>query len=373
MERLPIETWTRIFSFACVDGGRTGCALSETCKYFRAAVLPVQVYSVALLGGTKMSLFLHEVLEARPPEHRRVQHLFLSQAVNGKATPDVLQAILQHVGPTLRTLTTLLAQNGISRASVLCNPLPKLEELTTHGLFMEPAVVLDGAEIQASFPSLKHLHVLSSCNSALLYIPRAPNLTHLRLSGVWAMSDEMNYCLTRVADPAEPRPADLAGKYIPSLSLDSLILVPHIGMARFTQAQHQVRQSTFHRMKQKDKGNKITLIESVYKDRSLDAYHGGSDRKHWEERIGGVGGCWSVVDSAGPYVRTARPTRFALEICGCSLLAANVYFSFNIFVLQDVSSERMPLIALNYVKTRLCSCVTQSLPTLLQMSECSIP
>lgn len=259
-----------------------------------------------------MSLFLHEVLEARPPEHRRVQHLFLSQAGNGKATPDVLQAILQHVGPMLRTLMTLLAQNGISCASVLCNPLPKLEELTTHGLFMEPAVALDGAEMQASFPSLKYLHILSSCNSALLYILRAPSLTHLRLSGVWAMSDETNYCLTRVADPTEPRPANLAGKDIPSLSLDCLILVPDIGMARFTQAQHQTRHSTFHRLKQKDKRNKITLIESEYRDRSLDAYRSGSDRKHWEERIGGVGGCWSVVGSAGPYVRTARPRQFEL-------------------------------------------------------------
>ena len=287
-----------------------GCALSETSKYFRDAVFPLQVHSVSLFGASKISIFLHEVLEKRPPEQRSVQHLYISRGEKAKVPQDVLRAILQYVGPTLRTLTILLPQNVLGSESVLCNPFPRLEELTIHGFFMDP-VVTKRTQVQESLPSLKYLHILSSCNSALLYIARAPKLTHLRLSGLWSISDKMIYFMTRVADPAAPVPADLAGDDIPAPSLKSLILVPDIGMARFTQAQHGTRWTMFHSIRDKDRSNRISIVEEVYSEKPSPGAL-PAERRHWEERIIGGEGCWATQGSHNFYVRSPRRMELGL-------------------------------------------------------------
>ena len=59
MDLCPAEIWSYIFSYACQDGGSTGCSLSLTSKYMREASKPVRHKSVAVCGVTKISRFYH--------------------------------------------------------------------------------------------------------------------------------------------------------------------------------------------------------------------------------------------------------------------------------------------------------------------------
>ncbi|KAI0081535.1 hypothetical protein K474DRAFT_1587422, partial [Panus rudis PR-1116 ss-1] len=61
----PAEIWTKIFSFACTDGGYTGCSLSRVSRYFRDASLPVKLQTVSLHGERSACLFLN-MLRSRP-------------------------------------------------------------------------------------------------------------------------------------------------------------------------------------------------------------------------------------------------------------------------------------------------------------------
>lgn len=301
MNEVPVETWTRIFALVCSDGGRMGCALSETCRYFRDAVLPVQTYSVALLGATKMVAF-HGFLEARTPEHRRVQHLFLSQGgEKDKVSQDVLEGILRHVGPTLRTLTTLLPQDFLTRASVLCNPLPRLEELTMHGSFLDLPVAKDGATMQESFPSLKYLHFLSACNTVLLFIPRAPRLSHLRLSGIHGVPGALSACLMRALDSTAPAAAEGVPEFT---TLERLIIVPDIGAVRIAQSQYQARRGEMAQLKARDKLNKLVIVEALHEQDWPPSKQ--AERRHWEERMQGGAGCWALAEKRRPAVAWAQ-------------------------------------------------------------------
>lgn len=289
-----------------------GCALSETCRYFRDAVLPVQTYSVALLGRTKTVAF-HGLLKARPPESCRVQHLFLSQgAEKEKVSQDVLEGVLRYVGPTLRTLTTLLPQDFLTRASILCNPLPRLEELTLHGSFLDLPVAKDGATMQESFPSLKYLHFLSACNTVLLFIPRAPRLSHLRLSGIHGISSALSSCLMHALDDSVPLPAEGIPEFS---SLERIIIVPDVRVIRIAQSQHQVRQDEMRQLKTRDKLNKLTLVESSHHEQldwppSHDSKQ--AERRHWVERMQGGAGCWALAEklpTGGVWAKVHRPHR----------------------------------------------------------------
>jgi hypothetical protein len=322
MDCLPIELWSRIFSLACVDGGRTGCSLSEVSQYFRAAVLPVQVQSVALLGTYKMSLFYRRVLEARPPKHRRVLHLFLSKATSNRsphaqheevrtgsgdhrADRDILQGILACVGPELRTLTTLLTQHShsIDRTSVLCNAFPHLEELTTGGCLFPPA---NSAALQICFPMLTRLHMLSVPDAVTLYTSRAPRLTHMRLSTVWSMSDELYDGLAQFlrddeVGPHGDRARDPKTTLFPT-SLATIIIALDTGMIRgLPQARYNHGPITsLHAL---DRWGRLVVLNSKkpYQVSVPDA------RRDWEDRIGGGEGCWDVPKQRAILLKAMAP------------------------------------------------------------------
>ncbi|TCD64461.1 hypothetical protein EIP91_004065 [Steccherinum ochraceum] len=77
LSSLPVELLIAIFSLACTDHGRTGCALNVTSKAFRDICLnsSVDLQCVAVLGGDKFQRFT-DTLNLR--EHRRVTSLLLS-------------------------------------------------------------------------------------------------------------------------------------------------------------------------------------------------------------------------------------------------------------------------------------------------------
>ena len=207
MHVLPLEIQHNIFLLACTDGGRTGQALSLTSRSYRDAVRPVRLHSVAIRTVPHIENVLQsymrdqEELEASGSTLKpRVRHLLLSPADKGPdndqgpedkdAMEAALIALLQLVGPTLRTLayTAPICFVGLGG---IC-PMPKLEELT---IFLDsrerqPNSHLDPARPPASYPALRKLHIVLSWGDIVVpdllgwWSKAAPNVTDLRLTNV---------------------------------------------------------------------------------------------------------------------------------------------------------------------------------------------
>lgn len=213
MDRCPSELWTRIFGLACMesmDGGFTGCSIAHVSRYFHAAVLPVQLYSVALSGAKKTSVFA-DLLEQREPAHRRVRHLMLSSDPyivyplnNYGSSPDnannvgdmdvVLSRILVIVAPDLLTLVSTWPHRIITEHNTLDVTFPRLTKLSmSGGLFYPPPITNSTHDY---FPSLQYLRIPPS-SIVPLYTSRAPRLTHLQLDDCGRMDREFQQSLQR--------------------------------------------------------------------------------------------------------------------------------------------------------------------------------
>src|SRR5882757_4218551 len=77
MDRCPVEIWTQIFSYACEDGGATGCALSVTSKYIRDTSKSVRHRSVAVCGFTKIFYFYNRFKRGQTSP---ILYLFISDS-----------------------------------------------------------------------------------------------------------------------------------------------------------------------------------------------------------------------------------------------------------------------------------------------------
>ncbi|TCD66158.1 hypothetical protein EIP91_001712 [Steccherinum ochraceum] len=86
---LPAELLTHIISFACTDGGQTGCALNKTSKTFRAICLnsSLDIQYVAIYGTQRINRFL-DTIQHRPPSSRRVKSLLLRVDRENGSGPD---------------------------------------------------------------------------------------------------------------------------------------------------------------------------------------------------------------------------------------------------------------------------------------------
>ena len=305
MNRLPVEVCTRIFSFACVDGGRTGCAIADVCRYFYRAVLPVQLHSVALLGSVKMTIFLTRVLGRRSPAHHRVRHLFLAKSPTEPAScksssqperGDELQRILVLLGPDIITLTTLLSQPENGGASVLCHPFPQLEELTIHGYTSLSTPV----KLHDVFPSLQRLHILSALESTRIFMIRAPNLTHLRLCVVWSLPDKMYDALECFLSGGESGAmegtSELGDGGSPPFppSLESVVLALQVDPDKLRVGYpSRVDSRAVRRLQESDHEGKLWVIDQRLDDDFCKA-PSAIPRRNWEDRIVGKGGCWAI-------------------------------------------------------------------------------
>ncbi|GJE94853.1 hypothetical protein PsYK624_110290 [Phanerochaete sordida] len=311
MDSLPVETCTHIFLLACTDGGATGCALSQTCRYFRAAVLPVQLHSVALIGGDKCRTLL-DVLENRLPEHRRVEHLFISQQDGNPVSFDavVQERLLTLVAPTLRTFTSTLPQKILllDRSSVLAHAMPMLEELTMHGYLVTDMQCAPGVRLHA-LPALRRLHLLSAANAALVLVPHAPRLAALRISGAWSFADALAAALLRCVQgdsAASPAPdAPRAALRLPP-TLARVVLAPDWTVARAYYGSHRETAGMYRRLQAADRRGVLTLLEPPRAP--------GDARGEWEERIGGGDGCWGGARAQGVAQHAGRARRRPVEV-----------------------------------------------------------
>ncbi|KAF8172090.1 hypothetical protein BJ912DRAFT_1081105, partial [Pholiota molesta] len=77
MDRCPPEICGEIYSFACLDDGRTGRSLSLVSKFTHETSKPYKLQSVSLIGHAQLYAFAD--LVERTPEHlRRVKCIFVS-------------------------------------------------------------------------------------------------------------------------------------------------------------------------------------------------------------------------------------------------------------------------------------------------------
>jgi len=76
MDHLPPEIWEQIFSFACIDSGKTGRSLSLVSRYFRDASRLSQYQSVSLTKSKHILTFRQTLFHA-PLEARRIKYLYV--------------------------------------------------------------------------------------------------------------------------------------------------------------------------------------------------------------------------------------------------------------------------------------------------------
>ncbi|KAI0769613.1 hypothetical protein BD413DRAFT_627236 [Trametes elegans] len=257
MDTLPVETLQHIFEIACADGGHTGCALSRTCKAFRAAARPLRFRMLSLTANSRrlqsfVALYERECDPARG-DKPRVRHLYiafprLEGLRGGRKTftaapptnprsdsdaeeyPDMVQRLFRLVAPDLVTLTIqcgFVTPGGASCLPMLSRPFPQLRSLTLLGVHNPRALLAspihsDGRsrgaaahaepsiENLALFPALTHLRLGPGCtgrNSADVdfWATHAPRATHLYA----AHADTHVTALVRAAGMrlADPDPA----------------------------------------------------------------------------------------------------------------------------------------------------------------------
>ncbi|EPQ53764.1 hypothetical protein GLOTRDRAFT_139882 [Gloeophyllum trabeum ATCC 11539] len=158
MNRLPVEVWRRIFSFACLDDGRTGRSLSLVSKYINEASACQRYQSVALAGESQTDRFIKQLMKHCSRE-RRVLYLFIRDYPRRSGPVleyGTLCRILVLVAASLRVLSLLIIEE---KREFILSPivLPALEELMVHGNCEAPAVpfVVPGFE----FRNLRCIHI----------------------------------------------------------------------------------------------------------------------------------------------------------------------------------------------------------------------
>lgn len=98
MENCPTEICHQIFRAACVDGGKTGMALSLVSRYINLVSREIKYHSVTVIGLDQIMMFA-KVLKDLPPKFRGVRHLFLSSIPqNENSHDDVTPSLYQEVG-----------------------------------------------------------------------------------------------------------------------------------------------------------------------------------------------------------------------------------------------------------------------------------
>lgn len=225
MDRCPAEICIHIFSYACVDGGRTGRSLSLVSKYISEASKAVRLQSLVVCGH-KLPPFL-EMLANLRSDVRRCQHLFISdveeevaermRVANAKQKARVqagsaekdeedveletlasrfytdeeeksvyycISRILELNSSTLRTLTISIM--NLQRSILFPISIPFLVYLSLISLNSQGHGKLELSDKQLPhLPSLNHLHVVHIRSSPFMHsISRiAPCLTQFRATG----------------------------------------------------------------------------------------------------------------------------------------------------------------------------------------------
>ncbi|TCD66157.1 hypothetical protein EIP91_001711 [Steccherinum ochraceum] len=141
---LPVELLLLIFSYACIDGGQTGCAINSVCQYLRTTCLKTgaDLQSAAVHGIDRMDAFL-EVLKRRDEGGQQVVSLLLrrdkKQEGDIKKYAHLLTKILRTINPhTLRILYVSYPYSSFTfLASLIDVSFPSAVEFRIGGFIEE--------------------------------------------------------------------------------------------------------------------------------------------------------------------------------------------------------------------------------------------
>lgn len=210
MEKCPPEIHARIFHYACMDDGTTGCALTLVSRYIREVSYPYQWQCISLAGFKRVVQLAKSIqsMSGRRP----IYHLFISDRYSPPPNcfphPDdqtaydldllpALTAILRHAATTLETLVfysdTCFYNGAIGVRHLLSFGYPHLRELTIRACCTprQLASPRSGDISLSNCPRLERLHLalpyhgLSSDNlQATHNLVRSisPAISHLRLT-----------------------------------------------------------------------------------------------------------------------------------------------------------------------------------------------
>lgn len=258
LKEIPPEIWHEILCHACTDGGRTGRVLALTCRFFRDQSLNVRFHSLYFEKTSRVVAFLIS-LQMQPKECKPVIHHihFTPTLYTGHIQQSLRHLIARYqpdtpgILPSLSaSLTTALFSVATRTLRTLClfpsdaedgaplrpftQPFPNLEELSVwnHPLFQfsghaPVALVSSGAHVDVSdtsgsgserhdrylFPALKRAHiVLGDASMPANHLLRrlstfvSSGLTHLRLSAVTYVDDEVPQILAQLVGVPVPVP-----------------------------------------------------------------------------------------------------------------------------------------------------------------------
>ncbi|KDQ62128.1 hypothetical protein JAAARDRAFT_54144 [Jaapia argillacea MUCL 33604] len=329
MDWCPSEIWLNIFNLACDDGGYTGCSLSLVSPCIHILSKPMRYRSVALHGLRRMRYFA-EVMEATPPELRRVRHLYISfrdpppQAITGSDKPggldeqrrtddawkcaeaiyQILPSVLSAVAHSLESLTLVTSNDRPFALSPI--PLPKILELTIYGI--HEVSEWSNPESPHSLPTLRRLHLQGCTRNAVVPLVRlAPNLTHIRMSSI-----EHGSSIRAIIEEFHSRDVADHGDSSPSTTRPSArrILLqpraPRTSGCAYAFWRQEGRRSDFEDAVRSDSFGMVTVLEP-----KRDPGHGDEldqeAKDFWLDRNDGGEGCWKEPEMSQDGALNAIP------------------------------------------------------------------
>jgi hypothetical protein len=220
-EQLPAELWHKIFQHACVDGGRTGCALSLVSRRLHDLSVGTRLQSVFIIDLERLKLFLH-TLERLPEHERRVRFLFIAARCNEEVETRRVQLALSRLqlGSHVESLSSELEdfeeqQKDVVQEwrtvypAVLALVAPHVEVLTIH----TPQLLLNSVfppnirfpvlhdltfgqmkenDQFSCMPLLRRLHVFDYPTKAMIHsVIDMHGLQHVRFSGYRALHESV--------------------------------------------------------------------------------------------------------------------------------------------------------------------------------------
>lgn len=188
MNRCPAEIVLKFASFACTDGGETGCSLSLVSHYMRDATAPHRYHSVAIVSQDNLLSFAALVRDDRVPIV--IHHLFISVQDSWGRVPHeelkmlevALATVLARAAPSVQTLVVHDAWRADSTIASLGTGLPALRDLAL------PCESSLQTFDPATFPALRRFHSCALLNRRFqlweAIASSFPLLTHLRITRV---------------------------------------------------------------------------------------------------------------------------------------------------------------------------------------------
>lgn len=209
MDRCPLELWTRIVTFACTDGGYTGCSLSLVSHTMHNIAEPIRYRAISILGNQKLFAFAARLATmSKPPV---IRHLLIADVRADR--PDRPSGHDAHNRELMASWMEKRHKASEEEAAInrslpgiISSAAPYLYTLVIHDWSYDPIfdfiqfpLLRDAtltrvprrscaSDTHTRFPRLRRLHILypSSVQGGLWddLIKFAPQLTHLRLTGI---------------------------------------------------------------------------------------------------------------------------------------------------------------------------------------------